>query len=237
MSSFRFSLLFYWPNPHWAFPYWQIAMELKDQNRLEATPARDRIDGPIRFDTLPGFARQHLQKIADSVVGVVPEEQNSWTIRTGELRPDSETPEIVNKVRGWAVQGSKFIYYIQLMGNSDLDAIRKAYSDSRDRDRGKRAYARLMKNQSSVQPIAEKLPTCFYVGSSSNISLRLKEHLGYGAKVTFSLQLAHWTMGLDLELKFICAKYGGLVTPDVYQALEDTLWDQLQPVFGRKGRR
>jgi hypothetical protein len=44
-------------------------------------------------------------------------------------------------------------------------------------------------------------------------------------------------MGLDLELKFICAKYGGLATPDVYQALEDTLWDQLQPIFGRKGRR
>jgi hypothetical protein len=67
--------------------------------------------------------------------------------------------------------------------------------------------------------------------------LRLKEHLGYGAKATFSLQLAHWTTGLDLELKFICARYRNSAQPDVFQALEDTLWDLLQPMFGRKGRR
>ena len=212
-------------------------MALNKQHQPETSPSSVSVEEPIQFDTLPGFARQHLQKISDSVVGVVPEEQSSWIIRTGEFRPDSETPEIVNKVRGWAVQGSKFIYYIQLIGRPDLNAIRKAYSDSRDRDRGKRAYARLMKNRSTSPPIAEKLPTCFYVGSSSNVSLRLKEHLGYGAKATFSLQLAHWTMGLDLELKFICARYRNSSQPDVFQALEDILWDQLQPMFGRKGRR
>jgi hypothetical protein len=83
-------------------------MALNKQHQPKTSPSSVNVEEPIQFDTLPGLARQHLQKISDSVVGVVPEEQSSWIIRTWEFRPDSETPEIVNKVRGWAVQGSKF---------------------------------------------------------------------------------------------------------------------------------
>jgi len=42
---------------------------------------------------------------------------------------------------------------------------------------------------------------------------------------------------LNLELGFTCAKYPVDVSEEVLQALEDTLWDQLKPMFGRKGRR
>ena len=210
-------------------------MALSNLHQFEASSARVSFDEPIQLHTLPVLTRQNLQKIADAVVGIVPDEQESWIIRTSELRPESGPPEIVDKVRRWADRGAKFLYYLQVIGQPDFDAIRKAYSDSRNRDKGKRAYARFIKRP--LPPATEKPSTCLYVGSSSNISLRLKEHLGFGASSTFSLQLAHWARGLHLELQFICAKYGGLATPDVYQALEDTLWDLAQPMFGRKGRR
>jgi hypothetical protein len=212
-------------------------MELNKQHQIDATPTRADREESTRFDALPNLVRQHLQDLADSVVGVVSEEQNSWIIHTSELGAKSNIPGVVEEVRRWAGKGSKFLYYLQLLGQPDLDAIRKAYSSSRKRDKGTRAYARLIKNQPFSPNRGEEPLTCFYVGSSSNVSLRLKEHLGYGAKATFSLQLAHWTEGLDLELKFICAKYRGFERSEVYQALEDTLWDQLTPIFGRRGGR
>jgi hypothetical protein len=212
-------------------------MALNKQHQPETSPSSVSVEEPIQFDTLPTITKQNLHKLAEEVIGVVPDEQRSWIIRTSELHPDSRATEIVDEVCDWAGRGSKFLYYLQVIGQPDLIAIRKAYSDSRERDRGKRAYARLRKRSPSSPPIAEKLSSYFYVGSSSNISSRLNDHLGYGGYTTFALQLAHWAVGLDLELKFICAKYGGLATPDVYQALEDTLWDLMQPMFGRKGRR
>jgi hypothetical protein len=209
-------------------------MTLKGQNRFGTVPSKLRFSGLIRFDTLPALTRKNLHNLADKVAEVVPVEQKSWLIQTSEI---SLELKILNEVQQWAGKGSKFLYYLQLIGQADLDAIRKAYSSSRYRDRGTRAYARLIKSKPSITLTPEKLPPCLYVGSSSNIYQRLKEHLGYGAKTTFSLQLAHWTQRLDLELNFTCAKYINSPQPEVFQALEDTLWGQLHPMFGRRGGR
>ena len=121
-------------------------MALNKQHRIEASPARVSVEEPIRFDTLPGLTQQNLHKLADEVIGVVPDEQRSWIIRTSELHPDFRAAGIVDEVGHWAGRGSKFLYYFQVMGQPDLNAVKKAYLHSRDRDKGKRAYARLIKS-------------------------------------------------------------------------------------------
>ena len=54
---------------------------------------------------------------------------------------------------------------------------------------------------------------------------------------TYGLHLAYWANQLPLELEFECAKYQAGLDPQVYQALEDTLWDEMSPMFGRKGAK
>jgi hypothetical protein len=99
-------------------------MALNKQHRIEASPDRVSVEEPIRFDTLPGLTQQNLYKLADAVIGVVPDEQRSWIIRTSELHLDSSALEIVDEVRHWAARGSKFLYYLQVMGQPDLNVRR-----------------------------------------------------------------------------------------------------------------
>jgi len=61
--------------------------------------------------------------------------------------------------------------------------------------------------------------------------------MGYGAKGTYALHLAYWANAFNLEIEFRCAKYKGGLAPDVYQVLEDTLWQEMSPMFGRKGAK
>jgi hypothetical protein len=110
-------------------------MELSKQHQIDATPTRADREESTRFDALPNLARQHLQHLADLIVGVVSEEQNSWIIHTSELGAVSKIPGVVEEVRRWAGKGSKFLFYLQLLGQPNLDAIRKAYSSSRERGR------------------------------------------------------------------------------------------------------
>ena len=76
-----------------------------------------------------------------------------------------------------------------------------------------------------------------YVGSSEKVYQRLKEHLGFGAQGTYSLQLTCWANSFDLEIEFECAKYSATIGRKVLQVLEDTLWAELLPMFGRQGAR
>ena len=42
---------------------------------------------------------------------------------------------------------------------------------------------------------------------------------------------------IDLEIKFECAKYPPGTSKIALQVLEDTLWEELLPMFGRQGVR
>jgi hypothetical protein len=188
------------------------------------------------FNTLPDLTRDRLQSELERFVkqmpSVVPSDRDQWIIRTSELNPNAKSHPIVDEVASWAGKGSVFLYYIRVLGPPNFDDIAKYYPGAKDKGKDERAYARV-NNQ-------HQRSSYFYVGSSKNITQRLKDHLGYCSKKTYSLQLVHWTPSLPLKLEFICAKYPKSASPEslkVYQALEDTLWERLKPMFGRQGKR
>jgi hypothetical protein len=180
----------------------------------------------IDFISLPEKAQANLNRLSTRVAGVVPVETKTWEFAVNQLQADTYFPTIVLDVAHWASKGNIYLYIIRLVTEDvDLSNLENAFSTAKAKKNG-RAYPRL--NSPS---------RCFYVGSSRNVRQRLKDHLGYGAKSTFGLHLAHWASGLPIELEFTCAKYQAGLDPQVYQALEDTLWDEMSPMFGRKGAK
>lgn len=181
----------------------------------------------IEFNTLPTRAHDNLIRISEMVVGVVPIEAKSWRFTTNDLQPSAEPSEIIAEVAKWAGKDFIYIYTIHLVTMQiDLSKIREVFSEAKSAKKNGRAYPRL-NSESSY----------FYVGSSEKVSQRLRQHLGYGYKDTYALQLAHWANSFPLELEFNCAKYQAGLSREVYQALEDTLWEEMSPMFGRKGAK
>lgn len=178
------------------------------------------------FKSLSDLARAYLLQLADRVTHVVPTDVRDLRISTHGLDPAIEQKDLLDEVSTWMRKDYLYLYYFQVMNNPDLAKVESAFSDAKKGKKNGRAYPRF-NNQSEF----------IYVGSSSNIFQRFKEHLGYGSQSTYSLQLAHWARDLNLELNFVCARYSEDIASDITQAIEDRLWDVLSPMFGRKGPR
>lgn len=116
------------------------------------------------------------------------------------------------------------LYRISVSGDQDLEAVLAAF------DIGKgavpeRSYARRHGTLSKF----------LYVGRSSSIKKRIKEHLGFGARQTYALNLAAWASSLNVAFLLECATYDPSVQASTLSNLEDTLWSRSSPMFGRQG--
>jgi len=181
----------------------------------------------VDFSLLPRKAQERLTRISNALNGVVPTETKIWKIRTNILTAGSKDFPLIKDVKAWSKPGCIYLYTLSLPSNfAGLSRLVEVYKNAKTSEKHNRAYARL--NDPS---------SCLYVGSSEKIHQRIKEHLGFGAQGTYSLQLAYWASTFDLELAFECAKYAEGATPEVIQTLEDTLWAELKPMFGRQGAR
>ena len=179
------------------------------------------------FSTLPEKAQTRLSKISESVSEVVPKEIKSWKIQTNSLAEDGQGPAIIDEVKEWYEKKCLYLYTFQITSQNVAPlAVFSAYSDAKNGKKGDRAYARLNKESEWL-----------YVGSSKLIYQRLKDHLGYSSKQTYAIHLAYWARSIDLEIKFECAKYPPGTSKIALQVLEDTLWEELLPMFGRQGVR
>lgn len=179
------------------------------------------------FASLPGIVNTNLERLAIAVRDVLPLKTKSWNIRTRDLAESGDEPALVGEVKNWAGNGGRYLYTISRESSDPSNEnLANSFAHAKASEKGERAYARL------------NLPSsCIYVGSSGKIHQRIKEHLGYGAKGTYSLQLSAWATSLGLDLELRCAQYPANTPPDVLQVLEDALWSQLRPMFGRQGAR
>jgi len=179
----------------------------------------------IDFLVLPTTAQARLARLSSAVSGVVPKETRTWKIKTRQLSQSDPKPKIIREVKDWLESGCLYLYTFQIADKRvDTSELTNAYAEARSAKIGERAYAR--PNSASL---------CLYVGSSEKIHQRLKEHLGFGAKGTYALHLVYWASPFDIEINFECAKYPKGTSKKAIQTLEDTLWAELLPMFGRQG--
>lgn len=180
------------------------------------------------FGLLHTQTQTALARLSAEVKDIVPAEVHSWSVAVAELPAEAQDAPLLAAVSAWAGKSKNCLYFIECPSSSDVDlsAIASAFSLAKAHETRDRAYARL-----------NGLCNCLYVGSSQSVAKRLAEHLGYGARKTYALQLLHWARPLALTLEFVCAKYSNHTPFHVVQAFEDTLWQLRQPMFGRQGRK
>ncbi len=178
------------------------------------------------FETLPKQTRRYILQLAEEVQGVVPIEGKTFRISTSQLDPKIKPSDILDQVSTWMIRGHPYLYYLRVLNKPNLAVIERTFEKAKDEKKNERAYPRFNRQSEFI-----------YVGCSWSMLSRFKDHLGYGAKATFALQLAHWAQELNLELDFVCAEYPQETPSEVLQALEDMLWDTLKPMFGRRGQR
>ena len=177
------------------------------------------------FLALPAQTQAALAGISAAVEGVFPTEVRSWEIDVEALSEEAAASSLVNEVSDWVGASKACLYCFECRSTGiDLAKVERAFAKAKARKAHKRAY-----------PHLNAQGTCFYVGSSRSLATRFRDHLGFGAKGTYALQLVHWAPPLSLLLEFVCARYAEDTPREVIQALEDTLWEASRPMFGRKG--
>lgn len=119
----------------------------------------------------------------------------------------------------------KYIYTFFLPDDFPLDIIYNRYKNAKESKKSDRAYARLNRRS-----------RCLYVGSSKGLISRIKQHLGYGPKGTFAIQLCHWCE-MDLDIALNIYAFGNDISKKAFQAFEDGAWNLLKPMLGRQGKK
>ena len=178
------------------------------------------------FSALPAQTQAALAGLSAAVEDVLPTEVRSWSIDAAALPSEAAVSSLLQEVSEWAGASKVCLYYFECRSTGiDLAKVERAFAKAKARKAHKRAF-----------PHLNAQGACFYVGSSRSLATRFRDHLGFGAKGTYALQLVHWAPPLSLLLGFVCARYAEATPPEVIQALEDTLWEAQRPMFGRKGR-
>lgn len=71
-----------------------------------------------------------------------------------------------------------------------------------------------------------------YVGTSKDLATRIRQHLGYGPKKTYSLHLVTWfPKDIDLTINIYKVQTNYHLTTEL---IEQTIWDNLKPIFGKR---
>ncbi|MDR0320417.1 MAG: hypothetical protein LBI28_02850 [Treponema sp.] len=76
-----------------------------------------------------------------------------------------------------------------------------------------------------------------YVGSKENNAInRFQQHFGIdiNSRETYSLYLKDWWPN-NMKLMIKLYQFGSKITSDILQIIEDLMWDEYLPLFGKKG--
>ena len=124
-------------------------------------------------------------------------------------------------------QDTDFVYVIRLCRSTQtlvttlwdqLDAARTLADD----------YCRVNRENTN--------PGALYVGRSKKLKSRLTQHLGTEQRGVYSMHMQRWATGNVSEISISYMKFENQEDLLV-QAVEDGIWAELKPAFGRKGER
>ena len=149
-------------------------------------------------------------------------------IATLELPPPSlaSKVELGERLKSDVRRSDAAIYAISLP-EAEPARIHAALNAARSGKVDDRCYSRVL-------PLLDSATSTLYVGSSRSLQKRLLEHLGYGAKKTYSLHMLTWAQELGrvvIDVRF----YPTTIENDLLCALEDHWANTLKPLFGKRG--
>jgi len=96
------------------------------------------------------------------------------------------------------------------------------------------------KDRINVSRFNQHISNILYVGSSTtDFRARIKNHIGLGSGRVYSLHLSKWDCAVDYDL-FIdvyiikSVRNSSIVERFVVEIIEQQIWDELKPSFGKK---
>jgi hypothetical protein len=118
----------------------------------------------------------------------------------------------------------RYIYYFS--AKEDTQFIQSTFKDFIADKKSDTKLSKLNANHSGS--------LCLYVGSSNSLRKRFKEHCGFANNKTYALKLSHWLGNPKPQLSF---NYIEVADADqlILQHLEDALWREFKPLFGKTG--
>jgi len=168
-----------------------------------------------------------LTSIIDDMKNIQLEEQLSYKFNTNDLQNAQFVENFLSEIEKRINHKKyKYIYTFFLPGSFPTDKIYNGYKNAKESKKSERAYARL--NTKSA---------CLYVGSSKGLIPRIKQHLGFGPKGTYAMQLCYWCENLDLEITLNIYAFDNGISIKAFQAFEDGAWNSLSPMLGRQGKK
>lgn len=169
------------------------------------------------FNDIKSSMKIKLNRILINIKDIKP--QNITRIKLISFDDTSKLDYLKDK------KGFKYIYIIS--ANTPCD-IRKAFDDAK-KNNSDRKYAK--DNDSKLAPYT------LYVGSSQNIYARLNNHIFGNYKKTYSMHMNTWFKEEFGSIYIQCIEFDKNINNDILQLIEDTYWEQLQPMFGKQGKQ
>jgi hypothetical protein len=168
-----------------------------------------------------------LVSIIDDIKNIQFEEKLSYKFNTKDLQNVHYVDTLLNNIKKQINHNKyKYIYTFSLPDNFPTDNIYNRYKKAKESKKSERAYARLNR----------KSP-CLYIGSSKGLIPRIKQHLGFGPKGTYAMQICYWCENLNLDITLNIYGFGNGISIKAFQALEDGVWNSLKPMLGRQGKK
>ena len=168
-----------------------------------------------------------LVSIIDGIKNIQSEEKLSYKFNTKDLQNVHYVENFLNNIKSQINHKRyKYLYTLSLPNDFSPDNAYNRYKNAKESKKSERAYARLN----------TKSP-CLYVGSSKGLIPRIKQHLGFGPKGTYAMQLCYWCENLNLNITLNIYTFGNGISIKAFQAFEDGAWNYLKPMLGRQGKK
>lgn len=177
----------------------------------------------LNESTLQNIATQ-LYDLAEGVQRTVIEASHQLSIPFAAIHEENRATLKKNLETLCTAKG-RYIYRFSV-AQEVSEQLHKAFFEAKAAKKNNRAYCRV--NEAS---------SLLYVGSSSSLHSRIQQHLGFGNRGTYAMQLSHWLPAVEGELSIEAWHFGPAVDGAVLQAIEDGLWAINKPMFGRQGAR
>lgn len=173
-------------------------------------------------------ARKYLERRATNLHGVSFENVVRQDFSFEEIRAGFSRGAVGNKINPLLDKGdsSAAIYRLSVKNQAGAQELRDAFDNYKVLD-GHKLPRKNDVNDSNI----------VYVGSSQKIKQRLQQHLNKCGKDTYALKMHLWCPDTVNSITVEVATVRGNVEATIIQDIEDTIWRNSRPMFGKIGRK